>query len=139
MWQSVIVNFSLLFPHLAPGGGTRETDERWDCYFSFVMRSLGRTVTLGLVTIIFIIHIYVVPVQTRRIFIATNLVLRKVQNQRQNSVAYLQPMRQTRSNHKKQEVEVKEIPVKRKRGPSCLFRCLRFGKLHPAQCHMMCW
>ena len=31
------------------------------------------------------------------------------------------------------------MPAKKKRGPSCLFRCLRFGKLHPAQCHMMCW
>ena len=31
------------------------------------------------------------------------------------------------------------MPAKRKRGPSCLFRCLRFGQLHPAQCHMMCW
>ena len=31
------------------------------------------------------------------------------------------------------------LPVKRKRGPKCLFRCLRFGKLHPAQCHMFCW
>ena len=140
MWQKV---FLIIFSVIHTWHWVQlETLISWDSYFSFVMRSSGRTVTLSLVTVIFIIQLHAVTVQTRsQIFIATNpVVLRQVQNQRQlRSVEFIQHTRQARSYHKKQEVEVKEIPVKRKRGPSCLFRCLRFGKLHPAQCHMMCW
>ena len=43
-----------------------------------------------------------------------------------------------RRQNRQPRVPEQLLPAKRKRGPKCLFRCLRFGKLHPAQCHMFC-
>lgn len=31
------------------------------------------------------------------------------------------------------------VDISLQRSPSCMIRCLRYGALHPAQCHMMCW
>ena len=53
--------------------------------------------------------------------------------------ALQQPGPHPRGHTRQPRVPEQLLPAKRKRGPKCLFRCLRFGKLHPAQCHMFCW
>ena len=102
---------------------------------SLGMRTSDSKVIVGIITTLIILT---VNIQARQVIVIRPFPTTSFKEIQQHHPMTVPPSSKTYRLVKRSQLEEEVMPVKRKRGPSCLFRCLRFGKLHPAQCHMMC-